>query len=52
MALWKEWKLDRILREAWEKGVILTGLSAGSICWFEKQLADSIFENLGSDREI
>ena len=42
MVLWKEWKLDRILREAWEKGVILTGLSAGSICWFEEGLTDSI----------
>lgn len=42
IALWKEWGLDHILREAWETGVILCGLSAGSICWFEEGVTDSI----------
>ncbi|MEH1835590.1 MAG: peptidase E [Nostoc sp.] len=42
IALWKEWGLDHILREAWESGVILSGLSAGSICWFEEGVTDSI----------
>ena len=42
MVLWKEWGLDLILREAWEKGIILAGLSAGSICWFEQGITDSI----------
>ena len=42
IVLWKEWGLDQILREAWESGVILAGLSAGSICWFEEGLSDSI----------
>lgn len=42
IALWKEWKLDRILKEAWESGIILCGLSAGSICWFEEGVTDSI----------
>ncbi len=42
IALWKEWGLDRILKEAWENGLILSGLSAGSICWFEEGLTDSI----------
>ena len=42
IALWREWELDKILREAWENGVILAGLSAGSICWFEQGLTDSI----------
>ncbi len=41
LALWTEWGLDVILRKAWEKGVLLTGLSAGSICWFEQGLTDS-----------
>lgn len=40
LALWKEWKLDVYLRRAWENGVILTGISAGSICWFEEGLSD------------
>jgi dipeptidase E len=42
IALWKEWKLDRILKEAWENEIILAGLSAGSICWFEQGVTDSI----------
>lgn len=42
IALWKEWQLDRILREAWHNGIILCGVSAGSICWFEEGVTDSI----------
>jgi peptidase E len=42
MALWREWGLDRIFRQAWRQGVVLCGLSAGSICWFEQGLTDSI----------
>ena len=44
IALWKEWQVDNILRQAWEQGIILCGLSAGSICWFEEGLTDSIPE--------
>lgn len=36
IALWKEWQLDKIFRTAWDRGIILCGLSAGSICWFEE----------------
>jgi peptidase E len=42
LALWREWQVDQILREAWEQGVILAGLSAGAICWFEAGTTDSI----------
>lgn len=42
IALWKEWGLAQALREAWESGMILAGLSAGSICWFEEGVTDSI----------
>jgi dipeptidase E len=42
MVLWKEWKLDHYLKEAYEKGIILAGISAGSICWFEQGLTDSV----------
>ena len=42
IALWKEWHLDKILRQAWSQGIILCGLSAGSICWFEEGVTDSI----------
>ncbi|MBU1702648.1 MAG: peptidase E [Candidatus Eisenbacteria bacterium] len=46
LALWKEWRLDKILRKAWRQGVVLGGLSAGSICWFEQGLTDSISDRL------
>ena len=47
LALWKEWGLDDILRKAWNQGVILAGLSAGSICWFEEGVTDSYGDGLG-----
>lgn len=40
--LWREWGLDRILRTAWNRGVLLAGLSAGAICWFAQGLSDSV----------
>jgi peptidase E len=40
LALWREWKIDVYLRAAWEKGTVLAGISAGSICWFEEGLSD------------
>jgi dipeptidase E len=42
LAVWREWGLDRHLRAAWEHGVVLGGSSAGSICWFEYGVTDSI----------
>ena len=42
MALWREWELDRILRQAWTEGVVLAGVCAGSLCWFEMGVTDSI----------
>jgi dipeptidase E len=35
LAIWRAHKLDVILRECWESGVALVGLSAGAMCWFE-----------------
>jgi peptidase E len=35
LALWRAHGLDEILREAWQSGIVLAGLSAGSMCWFE-----------------
>lgn len=42
IVLWREWGLDRILHEAWESGIVMAGISAGSICWFEQGLSDSV----------
>ncbi|MFN7249865.1 MAG: Type 1 glutamine amidotransferase-like domain-containing protein [Anaerobacillus sp.] len=46
LALWKEWGLDRILRKAWDQGIVLAGISAGSICWFEEGVTDSFGDKL------
>ncbi len=35
LAIWHAHGLDAILREAWQAGVVLAGLSAGAMCWFE-----------------
>ncbi|HBS47621.1 TPA: peptidase E [Candidatus Dependentiae bacterium] len=42
IALWKTYGFDKILKEAWEKGIVLGGTSAGSICWFEGGHSDSL----------
>jgi dipeptidase E len=34
LGVWRAHGVDEILREAWERGVVLCGLSAGSLCWF------------------
>jgi dipeptidase E len=41
IAVWHAHGFDAILREAWEQGVLLTGWSAGMICWFEQAVTDS-----------
>jgi dipeptidase E len=41
MAIWKAQGIDTILRQAWEKGIVLAGGSAGSLCWFEHGTTDS-----------
>jgi len=41
LAIWRVHGVDKILREAWEAGVVLAGVSAGMICWFEGGVVDS-----------
>jgi peptidase E len=41
MAIWKAQGMDIALRKAYEKGVVLGGGSAGSLCWFEQGTTDS-----------
>jgi dipeptidase E len=41
LAVWKDWGLDLILREAYDRGVVMCGVSAGAICWFQKGITDS-----------
>ena len=41
LAVWKEWGLDKLLMDAYEGGTIMSGVSAGAICWFENGITDS-----------
>ena len=41
LAVWREWGLPDVLREASASGVVLGGVSAGAICWFEQGVTDS-----------
>src|SRR6476661_9675233 len=41
LAVWRVHGLDEIFRRVWEAGVVLAGVSAGSICWFEGGTTDS-----------
>lgn len=41
LAVWRVHGLDAIMRRAWRAGVVLAGVSAGSICWFEGGATDS-----------
>ena len=46
LAVWREWKLDKLLLKAYKRGAVLCGVSAGAICWFEKGITDSWASNL------
>src|SRR5206468_1326166 len=41
LAIWRLHGVDRAMREAWKRGIILCGVSAGMICWFESSVTDS-----------
>ena len=46
LAVWREWKLDKLLLKAYNKGKILCGVSTGAICWFQQGITDSWASNL------
>jgi dipeptidase E len=52
MTLWRKVGVDNILRKAHKKGVVLSGLSAGSICWFKCGNSDSRKFTSGSNKLI
>jgi dipeptidase E len=41
LAIWAAHELDRILVDCWRQGIVLAGLSAGSMCWFEAGITTS-----------
>jgi dipeptidase E len=48
LAVWRVHGFDAILREAWQEGVLLTGWSAGMICWFAQGVTDSFGPQLAA----
>ncbi len=40
-AIWRAQGIDQVLAEAWARGIVLGGASAGSLCWFEEGTTDS-----------
>lgn len=42
MKRWKYLGVDKILKEAYKRGIVLSGISAGGICWFESGHSDSM----------
>lgn len=41
LAMWRVHGIDKLLREAWQRGAVLCGVSAGMICWFQAGVTDS-----------
>lgn len=46
LAVWHDWGMPNALRLAWDSGVVLAGISAGAICWFEAGVTDSRADRL------
>ena len=52
MMIWRRLGVDKILLEAYKKNIVLSGLSAGSICWFRHGNSDSRVFTSGSNKLI
>jgi dipeptidase E len=52
LEIWKGKKVDEYLREAYHHGTVLSGLSAGSICWFEFGHSDSYTYRTGRQQDF
>ena len=51
LAVWRVHGFDDVLREAWDTGIVLSGSSAGMICWFEAGVTDSFGAQLDGMRD-
>jgi len=51
LAIWRLHGVDVALREAWERGAVLGGVSAGANCWFESCVTDSFSAALDGLRD-
>lgn len=52
MSAWRKMGVDSILKRAHEQGIVMSGLSAGSICWFSYGNSDSRKFTSGSNKLI
>lgn len=48
LGVWRAWDLPDILKDAWSRGTVLVGWSAGAICWFQFGLSDSYPDRLAA----
>lgn len=46
LAVWEMWGLGKALRRIGNNGTILSGMSAGAICWFDWGISDSFGDDL------
>jgi len=51
LAIWRTHGVDTLLREAYQQGIVLAGISAGAICWFEASVTDSFGIQLAGLRD-
>ncbi|VVB77582.1 Peptidase E [uncultured archaeon] len=52
LEIWKKYGVDKLLSQAYEKGIVLSGLSAGAICWFKYGCSDSPRFNDPKDKSV
>lgn len=45
MRAWRRTGVDKLLRQAWQRGTVMSGMSAGSICWFKYGNSNSFYTN-------
>ena len=48
LAVWRAHGVSEVLRDAWAAGIVLGGVSAGAICWFEGGVTDSFGSGLAA----
>jgi len=41
LSIWNDWGMSNLLNDAYKEGVIMSGVSAGAICWFTSGITDS-----------